>query len=31
VVERFKVAVEAPRAGKGRKRSPYWQRADEEC
>ena len=33
IVERFKAAVEAPapRTGKERKRSPYWQAADEEC
>jgi hypothetical protein len=33
VVERFKAAVEAPapRVGKERKRSPYWQAADEQC
>jgi len=33
VVERFRASVEAPvpRAGKERKRSPYWQPADREC
>jgi hypothetical protein len=31
IVEHFKVAVEAPRAGRQRKRSRYWQAADEEC
>jgi hypothetical protein len=32
IAERFKATSEAPRtAGKERKRSPYWQPADEEC
>ncbi|HUK43344.1 MAG TPA: hypothetical protein VLW48_02760 [Candidatus Bathyarchaeia archaeon] len=31
VVERFKVVIKAPGSGKERKRSPYWQAADEEC
>jgi len=30
VMERFKVGVEAP-AAPTRRRSPYWQAADEEC
>ena len=30
IVERFKVTPE-PRAAKERKRSLYWQAADEEC
>lgn len=33
VVERFKVGMEAPAVGAtpARRRSPYWQAADEEC
>jgi hypothetical protein len=33
IVERFKIVLGAPGtgAGKERKRSPYWQAADEEC
>jgi hypothetical protein len=33
IVERFKIVFGAPASGTGkeRKRSPYWQAADEEC
>jgi hypothetical protein len=31
IVERFKVAAPARTATRERKRSPYWQAADEEC
>jgi len=33
IVERFKVVIKAPtpRIANERKRSPYWQAADEEC
>ncbi|HKD85135.1 MAG TPA: hypothetical protein VKB58_10335 [Terriglobales bacterium] len=31
VFERFSARTEAPRAEAARKRSPYWQPADDQC